>query len=182
MGPISNIGPKTSRAARDRPELNLEAKFSRHNNLPEIVAGRRPRGGGLRHISRAAQGRTLGRVMREARPCDRTTNCANPAATVRLQFAQPCVIIGRPAAHSSATIALDGHASRAVGRRQRRTLRPNLAHPVATHRQQSSHGAVASGQPPCAASAHGYRARREGGASPCAAASWPGCYRIFISI
>ncbi|KZV16342.1 hypothetical protein F511_25963 [Dorcoceras hygrometricum] len=49
MGPISNIGPKTSRAARDRPELNLEAKLSRHNNLPEIVAGRRPHGGGRRH-------------------------------------------------------------------------------------------------------------------------------------
>ncbi|KZT76763.1 hypothetical protein F511_46212 [Dorcoceras hygrometricum] len=49
MSPISNIGPKTSRAARDRLELNLEAKFSRHNNLPEIVAGRRPNGGGRRH-------------------------------------------------------------------------------------------------------------------------------------
>ncbi|KZV06612.1 hypothetical protein F511_45906 [Dorcoceras hygrometricum] len=41
MGPTSNIGPKTSWAARDRPELNLEEKFSRRNNLPEIVAGRR---------------------------------------------------------------------------------------------------------------------------------------------
>ncbi|KZV21864.1 hypothetical protein F511_10000 [Dorcoceras hygrometricum] len=42
MGPKSNIGPKTSWDARDRPELNLEEKFSRRNNLPEIVAGRRP--------------------------------------------------------------------------------------------------------------------------------------------
>ncbi|KZT75840.1 hypothetical protein F511_47135 [Dorcoceras hygrometricum] len=41
MGPTSNIGPKTSWAARDRPELNLEVKFNRRNNLPEIVAGRR---------------------------------------------------------------------------------------------------------------------------------------------
>ncbi|KZV41254.1 hypothetical protein F511_41295 [Dorcoceras hygrometricum] len=49
MGPISNIGPKTSRIARDRPELNLEAKFSRRNNLPEIVAGRRPPPHSARH-------------------------------------------------------------------------------------------------------------------------------------
>ncbi|KZT75899.1 hypothetical protein F511_47076 [Dorcoceras hygrometricum] len=33
MGPISNIGPKTSWAARDRPEQNLEAKFSRRNDV-----------------------------------------------------------------------------------------------------------------------------------------------------
>ncbi|KZV31905.1 hypothetical protein F511_24634 [Dorcoceras hygrometricum] len=42
MGPTSNIGPKTSWAARDRPEIILEENFSRLNNLPEIVAGRRP--------------------------------------------------------------------------------------------------------------------------------------------
>ncbi|KZV53671.1 hypothetical protein F511_27820 [Dorcoceras hygrometricum] len=42
MGPTSNIGPKTSWAARDRPELNLEEKFSRRNNLPEIIAVRPP--------------------------------------------------------------------------------------------------------------------------------------------
>ncbi|KZV22104.1 hypothetical protein F511_11632 [Dorcoceras hygrometricum] len=40
MGPISNIGPKTPRAARDRPEQNLEAKFSRCND-----AGDSPDGG-----------------------------------------------------------------------------------------------------------------------------------------
>ncbi|KZV55480.1 hypothetical protein F511_29586 [Dorcoceras hygrometricum] len=40
MGPLSNIGPKTSRAARDRPELNLEAKFSSRND-----AGDSPDGG-----------------------------------------------------------------------------------------------------------------------------------------
>ncbi|KZV37015.1 cysteinyl-tRNA synthetase [Dorcoceras hygrometricum] len=45
--------------------------------------------------------------MCEARPRDRAKNCANPAATVRLQFVQPCMIIVRPAAHNSATIALD---------------------------------------------------------------------------
>ncbi|KZV48239.1 hypothetical protein F511_43594 [Dorcoceras hygrometricum] len=32
MGPISNIGPKIPRAARDRPKQNLEAKFSRRND------------------------------------------------------------------------------------------------------------------------------------------------------
>ncbi|KZV57159.1 hypothetical protein F511_36288 [Dorcoceras hygrometricum] len=40
MGPISNIGPKTSRAAQDRPEQNLEEKFSRRND-----AGYSPDGG-----------------------------------------------------------------------------------------------------------------------------------------
>ncbi|KZV37017.1 hypothetical protein F511_26692 [Dorcoceras hygrometricum] len=49
MGPISNIGPKTSWAARDRPEQNLEAKFCRCNNLSEIITGGRPHGGGGRH-------------------------------------------------------------------------------------------------------------------------------------
>ncbi|KZV46828.1 triacylglycerol lipase [Dorcoceras hygrometricum] len=37
-GPISNIGPKTSWAARDRPELNLEVKFSRRKELPKITS------------------------------------------------------------------------------------------------------------------------------------------------
>ncbi|KZV17886.1 hypothetical protein F511_02733 [Dorcoceras hygrometricum] len=37
MGPISNIGPKTSQAARDRPELNPRKQTSRHD-----IAGRRP--------------------------------------------------------------------------------------------------------------------------------------------
>ncbi|KZV30263.1 hypothetical protein F511_33768 [Dorcoceras hygrometricum] len=37
MGPISNIGPKTSRAAWDRPELNPRKQTSHHD-----IAGRRP--------------------------------------------------------------------------------------------------------------------------------------------
>ncbi|KZV20441.1 hypothetical protein F511_13439 [Dorcoceras hygrometricum] len=47
MGPISNIGPKTSWAARDRPELNLEV-ISRRNAAGDVT-GRRLHGGGLRH-------------------------------------------------------------------------------------------------------------------------------------
>ncbi|KZV07149.1 hypothetical protein F511_45369 [Dorcoceras hygrometricum] len=41
MGPISNIGPKTSWTAWDRPEQNLEAKFSRHNNAGDSSDGGR---------------------------------------------------------------------------------------------------------------------------------------------
>ncbi|KZV29112.1 Calcium-dependent lipid-binding family protein isoform 3 [Dorcoceras hygrometricum] len=44
MGPISNIGPKTSWAARDRPEQNLEEKLA-VATLPEDT----PDGGGGRH-------------------------------------------------------------------------------------------------------------------------------------
>ncbi|KZV24184.1 hypothetical protein F511_03501 [Dorcoceras hygrometricum] len=39
MGPKSNIGPKTSRGARDRPEKNLEAKFSRRNDIGDSSDG-----------------------------------------------------------------------------------------------------------------------------------------------
>ncbi|KZV49929.1 hypothetical protein F511_29171 [Dorcoceras hygrometricum] len=44
MGPISNIGPKTSRAARDRPELNLEVKFRAAANCVahKLAQGCRP--------------------------------------------------------------------------------------------------------------------------------------------
>ncbi|KZV57197.1 hypothetical protein F511_41232 [Dorcoceras hygrometricum] len=41
MGPISNIGPKTSWAARDRPEQNLETKFSSRNDSRDSPDGGR---------------------------------------------------------------------------------------------------------------------------------------------
>ncbi|KZV30166.1 hypothetical protein F511_20796 [Dorcoceras hygrometricum] len=41
MGSISNIGTKTPRAARDRPEQNLEAKFSRRNDTGDLPDGGR---------------------------------------------------------------------------------------------------------------------------------------------
>ncbi|KZV50857.1 hypothetical protein F511_25455 [Dorcoceras hygrometricum] len=57
MGPISNIGPKTSRAARDRPEHNpRRIQSSRHHRS---IAGRRPpprkSRGGSRTASRQAR-------------------------------------------------------------------------------------------------------------------------------
>ncbi|KZV55772.1 hypothetical protein F511_15008 [Dorcoceras hygrometricum] len=56
MGPISNIGPKTSRAARDTPELNPRKQTIRHD-----IAGRRPP-----PQNRAAAAHR--RDMRDARP------------------------------------------------------------------------------------------------------------------
>ncbi|KZV31910.1 Region-like protein isoform 1 [Dorcoceras hygrometricum] len=97
MGPISNIGPKTSRAARDRPELNLEAKFSRHNNLPEIVAGRRPHGGGRRqHIA-----------QQHHRARCRASSCHSRCTAVRQPLDHRAAWCARPAT-SGATIALGG--------------------------------------------------------------------------
>ncbi|KZV46449.1 hypothetical protein F511_11300 [Dorcoceras hygrometricum] len=58
VGPISNIGPKTSWAARDRPDLNQEVKFSRRNNLSERHAGRQPHGGGGRQQIACGSSRT----------------------------------------------------------------------------------------------------------------------------
>ncbi|KZV55424.1 hypothetical protein F511_28505 [Dorcoceras hygrometricum] len=69
MGPISNIGPKTSRAARDRPEQNPRRNQpSRHRRS---IAGRRPpprkSHGGSRITSRQAR-RPATRPAGERRP------------------------------------------------------------------------------------------------------------------
>ncbi|KZV53101.1 hypothetical protein F511_14199 [Dorcoceras hygrometricum] len=62
IGPISNIGRKTSWAARDRPELNLEGKISRRNDAgkqdgwrspPNIARGARPRSAAICAASHA---------------------------------------------------------------------------------------------------------------------------------
>ncbi|KZV13750.1 hypothetical protein F511_45088 [Dorcoceras hygrometricum] len=50
MGSISNIGPKTSRAARDRPELNPRKQTSRHD-----IAGASPDGGRRHHVACGAR-------------------------------------------------------------------------------------------------------------------------------
>ncbi|KZV16941.1 hypothetical protein F511_18862 [Dorcoceras hygrometricum] len=74
MGPISYISPKTSRAARDRPELNLEG-ISRHDiagaspggdrhhenfTRREATHGRDKRGAPMRHLSRGNRHFTVG--------------------------------------------------------------------------------------------------------------------------
>ncbi|KZV17064.1 P-loop containing nucleoside triphosphate hydrolases superfamily protein [Dorcoceras hygrometricum] len=105
---MSDIGPKTSWAVRDRPELNLELKFSRCNNLPEIVAGRRPHGfatnfatalatAGLhRATDCAASSRQRPISMREAAPSIRppcTTSAhgiARPARSRAMVSAAAC--------------------------------------------------------------------------------------------
>ncbi|KZV30167.1 hypothetical protein F511_20797 [Dorcoceras hygrometricum] len=79
MGPISNIGPKTPRAARDRPEQKLEAKFSRRND-----AGDSPDGG--RTVASVAN-LACGVWPHAAAPC-----AALPRSIVR----QPWRTSGRP--------------------------------------------------------------------------------------
>ncbi|KZV17851.1 hypothetical protein F511_23413 [Dorcoceras hygrometricum] len=99
IGPISNIGPKTSWAARDRPEQNLEVKFSRRND-----AGDSPDGG--RTAAAAANGRTLPRQARRL-PSPSCAIARSTAPTSAQQFVhglsaseqQPCgqrAISGRP--------------------------------------------------------------------------------------
>ncbi|KZV17948.1 lysine-specific histone demethylase 13 [Dorcoceras hygrometricum] len=86
MGPISYIGPKTSRAARDRPEQNLEAKISRRNNLPEIVAGRRP----LATHRTAASSRAMPRIVLPLTAHGRAPITRPPSSMVRNQRRNNC--------------------------------------------------------------------------------------------
>ncbi|KZV37651.1 hypothetical protein F511_03957 [Dorcoceras hygrometricum] len=87
-GPISNIGPKTSRAARDRPELNPRRNQpSRHRRS---ITGRRPAAAAATHEIRAQQPRnvapsaTHGRTQHRApsdhhRPPCSATSARHPA-------------------------------------------------------------------------------------------------------
>ncbi|KZV38686.1 plastid-specific ribosomal protein 6 [Dorcoceras hygrometricum] len=97
MGPISNISPKTSRAARDRPELNPRINQpSRHRRS---ITGRRPHGGGrCQDIARGLAASCAAQPRNAMR--DQHISYASSST-------QPCTIIGRPASDSSATIALD---------------------------------------------------------------------------
>ncbi|KZV16805.1 hypothetical protein F511_36561 [Dorcoceras hygrometricum] len=100
IGPISNIGPKTSWAARDKPEQNLEDS-SRRN-----AAGRRSNDGrtaATAAAKRAAQGRAflphgsahivLHNVRRKAARC-----CPSAACMVRQRWRTTALICARPAA------------------------------------------------------------------------------------
>ncbi|KZV48561.1 hypothetical protein F511_25684 [Dorcoceras hygrometricum] len=109
MGPISNIGPKTPRAARDRPEQNLEVKFSRRND-----AGDSSDGGGRRQLSvRCMAARR--RAKRGASSQHRAPTVAHIRPTIvqnlahgrwpRLAF---CRATMREAAHSHGTTIVQG--------------------------------------------------------------------------
>ncbi|KZT76014.1 alpha,alpha-trehalose-phosphate synthase [Dorcoceras hygrometricum] len=66
MGPISHTGPKTSRAARDRPEPNPREQTS-HHDIAGDSPERRPTGGAATKNARGAK-RTLGRnIVRASR-------------------------------------------------------------------------------------------------------------------
>ncbi|KZT76301.1 hypothetical protein F511_46675 [Dorcoceras hygrometricum] len=77
MGPISYIGPKTSRPSRDRPELNpTRNQPSRHRRR---ISGAAEAGGGRHHENRAWRKATHGRDKRGA-PC--AIKSREPAETI----------------------------------------------------------------------------------------------------
>ncbi|KZV49574.1 hypothetical protein F511_23751 [Dorcoceras hygrometricum] len=93
MGPISYIGPKTSRAARYRPELNLEG-ISRHDIDGASPGGNDKRGAPMRHRapSHGAQPRPACNNLRTGLPASVlaiTRSGDHRTATVRLPLATP---------------------------------------------------------------------------------------------
>ncbi|KZV44808.1 hypothetical protein F511_09851 [Dorcoceras hygrometricum] len=159
MGPISNIGPKTSRAARDRPEPNLEEK-SAVATLPEITSD----------DGRTAA--TAGNTLRGRRVNKRTSSRAQ-----RPSIAQH---LARGRARNSAIKRTTG--ARIVGHHRAINCATS-----SSQRPISKREAAPSIRPPCATSSRAARQARcyrastcaRGGASPCAAAPWPRS-KIFV--
>ncbi|KZV47996.1 hypothetical protein F511_22229 [Dorcoceras hygrometricum] len=99
MGLISNIGPKTSRDARDRPELNPRKQTSHHD-----ITGASPDGGRRQQIARGRDKR--GAPMRHR--AEKQAEQRPKIGLMRDQLASPV----RPAARNH---ALDtGQRSRAM--------------------------------------------------------------------
>ncbi|KZV50212.1 7-ethoxycoumarin O-deethylase-like [Dorcoceras hygrometricum] len=147
MAPISNIGPKTSWAARDRPEQNLEAKFSHRNNLPEIVAGRRRRPPTCNVQPPREAAAVVLRNQCATRRMLIVPPRAREAASGRPPSAQPCANHRPP----SATIA---RAAKITARQERRTVARGL--PIQS-RNQCAGQCTSLGRPLC---------------SSCAASAW----------
>ncbi|KZV22133.1 receptor-like protein kinase [Dorcoceras hygrometricum] len=181
MGPISYIGPKTSRAARDRPELNPRRNQpSRHR----------------RSIAGAAAATT--KIVRRKATHGRDKHGA-PCAIVRQQVARTSgdnrpAIIARPAssiAQTAPTTCISGrppcfrsrgqhsHMADNASIQQRATVRPPRSNRAAN--AQTACQRVASNARPAvqhwsaiARPTRGcLRTSARGGAPPCAAAPWP---------
>ncbi|KZV51307.1 hypothetical protein F511_17545 [Dorcoceras hygrometricum] len=128
MGPISNIGPKTSWAARDRPEYNSEVKTGR-NPLPEhrrtAVARRRPPPPRSVRRSAACLPQCVRRMAHDA-PTSGASGKHRPAAN-RATIAREISSSGRTpcemeAANPRPPCAYSAHVARAHMRVQRRVV------------------------------------------------------------
>ncbi|KZV35545.1 thylakoid lumenal 15.0 kDa protein 2, chloroplastic [Dorcoceras hygrometricum] len=126
LGPISNIGPKTSRAARDRPELNPRKQTSRHD-----IAGTSPDGGRRRQqISRRASLHKSAHVAAQPRASSGLSAGQQVASGLRI----PCAGVGHHASTNSSTACAKCRPSIAppavLHVRGRRPAHGRYAHPV----------------------------------------------------
>ncbi|KZV39572.1 exportin-1-like [Dorcoceras hygrometricum] len=96
MGPISHTGPKTSRAARDRPELNPRRNQTSRHDIARATPERRPAGDAATKNMRAARAHA---VSRDAAPSSRATSrtISQPARRERRFVRPPSATIMRPA-------------------------------------------------------------------------------------
>ncbi|KZV14175.1 hypothetical protein F511_14622 [Dorcoceras hygrometricum] len=127
MGPISNIGPKTSCATRERPEKNLEAKFSHRNDAGESSDGGR--------TAAVATNIACGAWPHAAAPS------AEPSSKLRPRVAHPVAPLRSSRPH--ATLRIAG------------PIQAHVRAPQFDHRANMCARPAAFGRPPCAASAHG---------------------------
>ncbi|KZV24621.1 FRIGIDA-like protein 1 [Dorcoceras hygrometricum] len=151
MGPISNIGPKTSRAARDRPEHNLEEKI--HPSQQSAGDHRR---------TAAAAGNTLRGCRANKRKSSRAQrpSIAQHLARGRARnSAIKCAIGARIVGHHRATNCTTSSSQRPISKRE---AAPSIRPPCATSSREAR-------QVCC------YRACTcaRGGAPPRKAAPWP---------
>ncbi|KZV30441.1 hypothetical protein F511_21327 [Dorcoceras hygrometricum] len=179
MGPISNIGPKTSRAARDKPEQNLEV-ISRRK-----VAGASPDDGPRRRPP--PQNRTAAAAQRCAK------RDARPRATSRAQQVSAGQWLRQPVAQPCAKQRPASATKRATSAAQRpatfQRVAPDVAQTTATGSPPLRNHALDTGQRSRAmrgqhagvARAHAHGDDEE--APPSAAAPWPMQRRFcFVSI
>ncbi|KZV43164.1 hypothetical protein F511_40872 [Dorcoceras hygrometricum] len=161
-GPISHTGPKTPRAARDRPEPNPRRNQTSRHDIAGASPERRPAGGG-------STNETHDDSVRDAAPRRRNAVRKSRAAVVRIaSFQRRPVAPLRPA-----IVARRGATCIGSGRPPSRMERRNEARPARNSSASSSaqlcanlgrqcatlaRGLAAVGQQPCATSAQAYRA------------------------
>ncbi|KZV29988.1 hypothetical protein F511_19750 [Dorcoceras hygrometricum] len=109
------IGPTIFKSPPS-PNLNLEAKFSRRKNLPEIVARRRPHGGDRRHYFACGTRPHAGCVLR---------------GLAAHSLPQPAHSSARPVAdHRAPSCGNQPESGRPPSEKQAASSRPPLAQPV----------------------------------------------------
>ncbi|KZV25153.1 hypothetical protein F511_10414 [Dorcoceras hygrometricum] len=170
MGPISHTGPKTSRAARDRPELKPRRNQTSRHDIAGDWPERRPAGGRHLEFTRAA------RAHAGARPCNKLcatsldngrTACSNGApwssssgARWRLEL-RPLRATreATPCGQLTASARRLGHR---LAKERRKTSTPSGSLHRATYRQSSNHRLhIACGHRATIAPAHALMRLRE---------------------